>query len=56
MSDFRVRTDLALEAREYMEETKEEIRGVKVEESFQEETDIRITKVMIETKNGANAM
>ncbi len=56
MSDFRVRTDLALEAREYMEETDEEIRGVKVEESFQEETDIRITKVIIETKNGAKAM
>lgn len=56
MSCFQVRTDLALEARESISETNEEIRGVRVEESYDEEKEIRITRVVIETKNGAKAM
>lgn len=56
MSSFQVRTDLALEARESIEETEGEIRGVRYEEEYDEEKDIRITRVMIDTKNGAKAM
>lgn len=56
MSCFRVRTDLALEARESIERTEEEIRGVRVEEETKEDIQVHITKVVIETKNGARAM
>ena len=56
MSCFQVRTDLALEARESIERTEEEIRGVRVEEETKEDIQVHITKVMIETKNGARAM
>ena len=56
MSCFQVRTDLALEARESIGETKEEIRGVSVEETYDEENEIRITRVVIETRNAAKAM
>lgn len=51
-----VRTDLALEARENIEEKENEIRGVSVEEEYDEERDIKITKVVVETKNGAKAL
>lgn len=56
MSCFQVRTDLALEARENIEETDGEIRGVSVEETYDEKNEIRVTRVVIETKNGAKAM
>lgn len=56
MADFNVRTDLALEAKECVEEKNEGIRGVRVEESYEESLDIRITKVMIESKNGAKEL
>lgn len=56
MSNFRVRTDLALEAREGIGEAEGEIHGVRVEESYDEENEIRVTRVVIETKNGAKAM
>lgn len=56
MERFQVRTDLALEARESFEEDGVEIRGVAIEESYDEERDIRITRVCIETENGAKAM
>ncbi len=56
MERFQVRTDLALEARESFEEDDVEIRGVSIEESYDEERDIRVTKVCIETENGAKAM
>lgn len=55
MSEFQVRTDLALEARERFEEDVE-IRGVAVEESYDERRDIRVTVVRIQTENGAKAM
>ena len=56
MGNFQVRTDLALEARESISEADSELRGVRVEEYYLEEEDIRVTKVMIDTKNGAKAM
>ena len=55
MTKFQVRTDLALEARERFEEDVE-IRGVEVEEAYDEQRDIRVTVVRIRTENGAKAM
>lgn len=55
MSCFQVRTDLALEARESIGEA-EELRGVSVEETYDEKNEIRVTRVVIDTKNGAKAM
>ena len=56
MSSFKVRTDLALEARESMGENAKECRGVWVEEEYKEESELKITRVVIETMNGAKAM
>ena len=56
MNSFKIRTDLALEVRESMEENAGECRGVSVEEEYMEESEIRITRVVIETMNGAKAM
>lgn len=56
MGNFRVRTDLALEVREGLDEADGELRGVGVEEYFYEKEDVRVTKVSIETKNGAKSM
>ena len=56
MSSYKVRTDLALEARENMEESAEGCRGVSVEEEYDEENEIKLTRVIIETKNGSKAM
>lgn len=56
MGSFQVRTDLALEARESISEAESELRGVRVEEYYKEQEDIRVTKVMIDTKNAAKAM
>lgn len=51
-----VRTDLALEAREGIGEKESELHGVIVEEEYDEEADVHITRVLIETKNGAKAL
>lgn len=56
MSGFLARTDLALEARESIGDVKGEHRGIRVEEQFDKENDIRVTKVMIDTKNAAKDM
>lgn len=56
LGKFNIRTDLALEAKESYEEDNVEIRGVRIEEEEDEETEINITKVVIETENGAKAM
>lgn len=56
MSSYQVRTDLALEARESISEADSELRGVRVEEYYREKDDIRVTKVMIDTKNAAKVM
>lgn len=49
METFQIRTDLALEARESVNEEESRLRGVSVEEHYEEETDIRTTKVTIDT-------
>ena len=51
-----VRTDLALEARESIEDKAEGLRGVTVEEEYDESSDVHITKVIVETKNGAKIL
>ena len=56
MSGFAVRTDLALEDGERIRESGAEIRGVILEEEENEETGVHITRVKIETKNGAKIM
>ena len=56
MDKFQIRTDLALEARESYEEDDVEIRGVSIEEDYDKRRDIRVTRVRIETENGARAM
>lgn len=56
MSSFAVRTDLALEDRERIGDSGGEIHGVILEEEEKEETGIHITRVKIETKNGAKVM
>ena len=56
MSCFQVRTDLALEAREGIADADGELRGVRVEEYRNEKSEVNITKVTIDTRNGAKAM
>lgn len=56
MSSYQVRTDLALEARESVTEADSELHGVRVEEYYREKEDIRVTKVMIDTRNAARVM
>lgn len=56
MSNFQIRTDLALEARESICEAESELRGIRVEEYYLEKDDIQVTKVMIDTKNAAKVM
>ena len=56
MSQFQVRTDLALETREKFKEDNVEIKGVRVEEEYHREKEIKITTMVIETENGAKAM
>lgn len=53
---FRIRTDLALEARESFEEEDVKIRGVRIEEEEDKELDLHTTTVVIETENGAKTM
>ena len=54
--EFSIRTDLAVEAKESFEKDNVEIKGVIIEEIFEEESQIKITKVVIATEEGANAM
>ena len=49
-------TDLALEEKERFESDNVEISGVVLEEDYDETLEIRITRVKIETENGAKAM
>lgn len=51
-----VRTDLALEARESIEDKADGLHGVVVEETYDEASDVHITKVVVETKNGAKML
>ena len=56
VKNYSVRTDLALEEKERFESDNVEIRGVVLEEDYDEEREIRVTRVQIETENGAKAM
>lgn len=56
MAHFPIRTDLALEAREFIEEANGEIRGIIVDTYNDASDTIRVTHVQITTKNGAKAM
>ncbi len=56
MGHFPIRTDLALESRERCEADKEEMRGVTFEEWHDEKRNVIITKVKIETENGAKSI
>lgn len=53
---FNVRTDLALEEKERFESDDVEISGVVLEEHYDEQKEIRITMVKIETEKGARTM
>lgn len=56
LGDYKIRTDLALEARERFDEKNVELRGVEVKENYDQEKDIRTTVVKIFTENGSKAM
>ena len=56
LGNSRIRTDLALEATESFAERDTELRGVEIQEDYNEEKDIRTTIVKITTENGAKAM
>lgn len=53
---FEIRTDLAVEENERIQENNKEVRGVTVEEEYFDKEDIRITTVCIRTENGAKEM
>lgn len=53
---YNIRTDLALEQKERFESDNVEIPGVIVEEQYDTEREIKITKVIIETEKGAKVM
>jgi spore protease len=53
---YSIRTDLAIEDKERFESDHIEVQGVVLEESYDEEREIKITTVKIETENGARIM
>lgn len=53
---YKIRTDLAMERKERFESDHVEVSGVVLEEEYDEEKEIKITTVRIETENGAKAM
>ena len=53
---YKIRTDLAMEHKERFESDHVEVSGVVLEEEYDEEKEIKITTVRIETENGAKAM
>lgn len=53
---YSVRTDLALEEKERFASDNVEIPGVELEESYDEDREIRITTVKIKTEKGAKTM
>lgn len=56
LEKYSVRTDLALEEKERFESDNVEISGVVLEEEYDKEREIRITRVKVETENGAKTM
>ncbi len=53
---YSVRTDLALEEKERFESDNVEIQGVVLEEEYDDQCEMRITRVKVETENGAKVM
>lgn len=56
LRNYSVRTDLALEEKERFESDDVEILGVVLEEDYDEEQELKVTRVEIRTENGAKAM
>lgn len=56
LEKYSIHTDLALEEKERFESDHVEVQGVILEEEYDREREIRITKVKIETEKGARAM
>lgn len=56
LEKYSIRTDLALEQKERFESDNVEVQGVVLTEEYDEEREIRITTVKIETENGAKVM
>lgn len=56
LEKYSIHTDLALETKERFESDNVEVQGVVVEEEYDEEREIKITKVKIETEKGAKIM
>lgn len=56
LEKYSIRTDLALEQKERFEADNVEISGVVLDETYDDQKEIRITTVKIETENGAKAM
>ena len=53
---YSIRTDLALEQKERFESDNVEVQGVTLEEEYDEEREIRMTRVVIKTEKGAKTM
>lgn len=56
LEKYSIHTDLALEDKERFESDNVEVPGVVLEESYDAEREIRVTKVKIETEKGARTM
>ena len=56
LEKYSIHTDLALEEKERFESEHVEVQGVILEEEYDQEREIRSTKVKIETEKGARAM
>ena len=56
LEKYSIRTDLALEQKERFESDNVEVPGVVLDESYDDEKEIRTTTVKIETENGAKTM
>ncbi len=56
LEKYNVRTDLALESKERFEADNVEVQGVTLEETYNEDLEIKITNVKITTEKGAKVM
>ena len=54
--NFGIRTDLAVESKEKYEKDNVEIKGVAIQEKYEEALDLNTTVVRIQTEQGAKAM
>ncbi len=56
LEKYSIRTDLALESKERFEAENVEVKGVILTEEYDEELEVKITEVKIETEKGAKVM